>query len=312
MFEKEQIVNAVGKIVYKLSQKEKISNRELLAICRKQGIESIAGDNDSHLAHEILEVAVNKHISKEYDRKSVITQNEAFRILAKLACLEKQIPTQSWRSGEQQNLQQFSTPPSIAFLMAKILNPCEKDWILEPSAGTGSLAVWLRIFGCRTHVNELSQRRRALLELQGYVPTGFNAEFLDDLLPNEVKPDGMLMNPPFSSSIGRTKNNDSNYGFRHVRSALTRLKTGGKLVALLGTDSATKTDKARKFRNEIVAHYDLRAIIHLPKNAFYKYGTSTGTSIFVISKNDSEKRKNVLEVDCKTLEECLKYAVIFD
>jgi hypothetical protein len=69
---------------------------------------------------------------------------------------------------------------------------------------------------------------------------------LEDLLPNEVKPDGVLRNPPFSSSIGRTKNNDSNYAFQHVRSALIRLKTGGRLFALLGTDSVTKTDEARR------------------------------------------------------------------
>ncbi len=319
MFEKEQVEKAVEKIVSKLAQDEKISNLGLLEICRKQGIESVAGDNDVHLAHEILEVAVNKYVSTEYDRNSIIPDIEGFGILAALERLEKQISTQSWRSGEQQNLQQFSTPPGIAFLMAKILNPSEKDFILEPSAGTGSLAVWLKMADCRLHLNELSARRRVLLEIQGYKPTGYNAEFLDDFLPEEIKPDGVLMNPPFSSSAGRTKTNDSNYGFRHVRSALSRLKPGGRLVALLGTESATKTDKARFFWNEIAQEFDLRAIIHLPKNAFYKYGTTTATSIFCVVKKESseatkrgEKRSAVLEAGCRTLEECLKYADVFD
>jgi type I restriction-modification system DNA methylase subunit len=127
------------------------------------------------------------------------------------------------------------------------------------------------------------------------------------------------MKPPFSSSAGRTKTNDSNYGFRHVRSALSRLKPGGRLVALLGTESATKTDKARIFWNEIAQEFDLRAVIHLPKNAFYKYGTNTATSIFCIGKNEpsqdakrSEKRGTILEAGCQTLEECLKYADVFD
>ncbi len=271
----EQIENAVEEIANKLAQNEKVSNLGLLEICRKQGIESVAGDNDFHLAHEILEVAVNKYVSKKYDRNSLTPNIEAFGILSALERLEKQIPTQSWRSGEQQDLQQFSTPPGIAFLMAKILNPSEKDWILEPSAGTGSLAVWVKMAARRLHLNELSARRRVLLELQGYEPTKYNAEFLDDFLPEEIKPDGVLMNPPFSSSAGRTKTNDSSYGFRHVRSALSRLKPGGRLVALLGTESATKTDKARIFWNEIAQEFDLRAIIHLPKNAFYKYGSAT-------------------------------------
>lgn len=234
--------------------------------------------------------------------------------------LEKRILTQSWRADEQIRLQQFSTPPTIAYLMARILNPLPKKLILEPSAGTGSLAVWLRAAGCRVHVNELSATRRLLLELQGYEPTAFDAEFIDDLLPPEIVPDSVIMNPPFSSSGGRTKATDAGYGFRHVRSALSRLKTGGKLVALLGTESATRTEKARKFWHEIAAEHDVRAIIHLPKNAFYKYGTSVGTSIFCIGKNEPRtesgiaagNKKTALEVHCKTLEECLKYAGIFD
>lgn len=319
MLEKEKIVNAALNIVERLNEHEKISNFELLEICRKQGIESIAGGSDYHLTHEILEVAINKHISKENFQQFARITAEAPELLARLERLEGKIPVQSWRSDDQQKLQQFSTPPPIAFLMTKILNPSEGDLILEPSAGTGSLAIWLRIFSCRIHLNELSERRRALLELQGYVPTGFDAEFLDDLLPEEIKPDAVLMNPPFSSSAGRTKTNDSNFGFRHIRSALSRLKTNGKLVALMGTESATKTDKGRKFWSEIAAAYEPRAFIHLPKNAFYKYGTSIGTSIVCIVKNEatytlnrSEKRKSILEITCKTLDECLKYADVFN
>jgi hypothetical protein len=137
MFEREQVVNAVNEIVDNLAPNEKTPNLGLLEICRKQGIESLAGDNDFHLAHEILEVAVNKYVSRKCDRNSVTLNIETFGILSALERLEKQIPTQTWRSGEQHYLQQFSIPPCIAFLMAKILNPCEKDWILEPSAGTG-------------------------------------------------------------------------------------------------------------------------------------------------------------------------------
>ncbi len=135
-----------------------------------------------------MEVAVNIFISQEYFRKFRLKENESSRTLNELIALEDQIPVEGWRSEGQQKFQQFSTPPTIAFLMTKILNPIETDLILEPSAGTGSLAARLKIVGCKIHLNELSERRRALLNLQGYQPTAYNAEFLDDLLPEEICP----------------------------------------------------------------------------------------------------------------------------
>ena len=311
--------SVVTTIVNLIEKVEPLTNRNLIEICRTNGVELIGTQNEAHFIHEILETAVNLKIVNLFNRTSLLEKEIGQQTLASLTELLKNCPTQSWRGEEQIRLQQFSTPPTIAFLMAKILNPSPNELILEPSAGTGALASWLRVAGCSVHVNELSEPRRMLLELQDYAPTGCDAELIDELLPDEIKPDGVLMNPPFSSSAGRTKTNDSNYGFRHVRSALSRLKPGGRLVALLGTESATKTDKARIFWNEIAEEFDLRAIIHLPKNAFYKYGTNTATSIFCVGKNEpseavkrSEKRSTVLEAGCRTLEECLKYTHVFD
>ena len=314
-----KIESAVKTIAEFIETAEPLTNRNLVEICRRNKIELVGKKNESHHIHELLETAINLHIASLFNGAYLHEKANKKQTLARLAKLLEICPTQSWRGTEQIQLQQFSTPPTIAYLMAKILNPSMEELVLEPSAGTGALATWLKIFRCRVHVNELSETRRMLLELQGFKPTGFDAEFIDDLLPDEIKPEAVMMNPPFSSSGGKTRINDSNYGLRHVRSALLRLKTGGRLVALLGTESATKTDKARRFWNETSAEYDLRAIIHLPNNAFYKYGTSIRTRIFCIGKNVpqesrgyGEKRKSVLEVRCHTLEECLKYVDVFN
>jgi tRNA1(Val) A37 N6-methylase TrmN6 len=40
--------------------------------------------------------------------------------------------------------------------------------------------------------------------LQNFDTFSDSAEFLDDLLPAQIKPDFVLMNPPFSASGGRT------------------------------------------------------------------------------------------------------------
>ncbi len=97
------------------------------------------------------------------------------------------------------------------------------------------------------------------------------------------------------------------------------MKKGGRLVALLGSDTVTKTDKGRIFLKEIAAEYDLKAVISLPVNAYYKYGTNFQTCIVCIEKsekinetNQSKKTKSIIEKDCRSLEECLSFAQIFD
>lgn len=92
------------------------------------------------------------------------------------------------------------------------------------------------------------------------------------------------MNPPFTASGGRIKTGDSTFGFHHVKAALAKLKNSGKLVALLGCDALTKTDKGLRFLSEIAAEHNLKAVINLPKDAFYKYETTLPTSIICVKK----------------------------
>lgn len=316
----ENLKKAVFEIEKLIEESEPIKNAELVEICRASGIELVSRSNESHLIHELLETAINQNITKNFIRTN-LTQKEAQGItLERLTGLLKNCPPQSWRGEEQIRLQQFSTPPTVAYILAKILNPLPEETILEPSAGTGSLAVWLKVAGCSLQVNEISGTRRALLELQGYQPSGINAEFLDELLPEEITPDGVLMNPPFSASGGRTRTGDSNFGFRHVKSALERLKKGGRLVALLGRDALTKTDKGLRFFNGIALDYDLKAVINLPESAFYKYGTTFPTAIICIEKNDAKQSpvsrakylKDIVKADCQNLEDVLSSTSVFD
>ena len=317
MLKKEILQKAIEEVEKLLMADTKLSNLILLEICREQGIEIIGSRDAGHIAHEIMEVAVNNYISRRFSKPFEQKNQLSKEILCKLKALEDRLPPQSWRTNEQKKMQQFSTPPQIAYLLANILNPAAGELILEPSAGTGSLTAWLRAAGCKIHVNELSAIRRTFLDLQGYQPTGLNAEFLDDLLPEKIAPEGILMNPPFSASGSRVTSRDSNFGFRHVKSALARLKTGGRLVTLLGNDSITKSNKGRRFLNEIAADYDLRAVITLPKNAYYKYGTNFQTCIVCIKKSekkigDTKTSRNTLEANCRNLEECLSFADVFD
>ena len=58
------------------------------------------------------------------------------------ARLDALLPTQTVRSEEQIEFQQFATPPRLAWLAARACASRPSELVLEPSAGTGMLAVW--------------------------------------------------------------------------------------------------------------------------------------------------------------------------
>lgn len=270
----ENLKSAISEIKSLVADNCFPNNKKLIEICRQNAIELIGAHNDSHLIHELLETAVNLQLSESLNRLALQDEKEKFRACKLLTEMTAAMPPQSWRSEEQIIYQQFSTPAEIAFLMTQMLRPGENESALEPSAGTGNLAVWLKLAGCRTVVNEISDRRRNLLEIQGYAPHKINAEFLDDLLPPEIEPDCILMNPPFSSSGGRIDRTDAKFGFRHLRAALSRLKENGRLVALLGNSASLDTVQGRKFWSEVADDYEVVCLIKIPGKAFYKMGST--------------------------------------
>src|SRR6185437_13885949 len=91
----------------------------------------------------------------------------AMRAIAVVADLEKVVsalPTQTTRDYEQEQFQQFSTPPTLAYLMAWSANLKSGETMLEPSAGIGGLCVFGLIAGCKVIANELVERRYRLLQ----------------------------------------------------------------------------------------------------------------------------------------------------
>lgn len=306
----ERIKAAIETVKTRLSKDDFPDNKQLARICKDFGISLIDSEADPHLLHEILETSINLHLSEAEWSNSLDAKNK-HEILARLENLTDKLPPQSWRGREQISLQQFSTPPALAYLLAQMLRPEAGKLALEPSAGTGSLAVWLKNAGCLTVVNEISIRRKLLLDLQKFDTFSVNAEFLDDLLPAEIKPDFVLMNPPFSAGGGRITARDSNFGFRHVESALFRLQQGGRLVALLGADTCLKTDKGKKFWHRINQEYRIHAFLIVPQNAFYKYGTTFQTVAVIVSKPEINNQQNQFKpriVESSNFSEMLRFA----
>ena len=93
-------------------------------------------------AYDALEVAVNTWITNTQltIRPDTKSAKDARRDIQALNEFDSNLPTQTKRTEEQDEFQQFSTPHSHAYAMAWVANLASNDVVLEPSAGTGNLA----------------------------------------------------------------------------------------------------------------------------------------------------------------------------
>ena len=197
---------------------------------------------DAYEAAEAAMVLFIQRYGRLMRREAGARPGSAAAMLAMLETLAALEPSQTRRSEEQLALQQFSTPLPLAYaaLQAAAIRP--GDIVLEPSAGTGMLAVMAecalgkRGDGARSgnplHLNEIAAVRAGLLAgLFEHAPvTRHNAESIADYLP-DLRPTVVLMNPPFSASPG-VQRNRHDADLRHLRSAFSMLPAGGRLVAI--------------------------------------------------------------------------------
>jgi 16S rRNA G1207 methylase RsmC len=86
--------------------------------------------------------------------------------------------------------------------------------VLEPSAGTGNLAVFARMAGGIVETNEIDPRRSELLAMQGLPVTNIDAERLHNLLDPGKTFDAIVMNPPISATGGRVTGHNTKFGAR--------------------------------------------------------------------------------------------------
>lgn len=260
-----------------------LRNRELLTICLDAGVDGFAVD--PHLCHEIGETALNYLIATKYGRQLLSSDDPSAACIEILRRLQQRLPTQSWRSTTQVTYQQFSTPAPIAYLAAYLMNLRASDTVLEPSCGTGSLALWAQAAGATVVTNEIDPRRRQLAGHIGFDPTGYDAEFIDDFLPEVIAPNVVLINPPFSSSGGRVERNQNKFGFRHVESALRRLANGGRFAVILGEGGSPDSVSGRRFWNSLSPGIRVARSISLPGSEFYRNGTTVGVTLIVGGKS---------------------------
>jgi predicted RNA methylase len=206
-------------------------------------------------------------------------------MLAFLERIASLLPTHTRRSDESQALQQFSTPIGLGFAAGVAAGITPADHVLEPSAGTGLLAVMAALSGASLSLNELAETRAGLLDhlFPCVSVTRFDAAQIHDHLDASIMPTVVLMNPPFSAMVNVDRRM-ADTALRHISSALARLPEGGRLVAMTGASFAPENPA---WTDAFLGLQDRGRIVFTAAIAgavYARHGTNTDTRLTVIDR----------------------------
>jgi hypothetical protein len=113
-------------------------------------------------AYEALEAAQVLFL-RRYGSAILSRSTSPQTTLAMMKRIADLLPTHTRRSTESQAMQQLSTPLPLAFVTAHAAAIAASDLVLEPSAGTGLLAVHGELTRASLALNELAATRADLL-----------------------------------------------------------------------------------------------------------------------------------------------------
>jgi predicted RNA methylase len=248
------------------------------------GASDASGAWDWKTAYEACEAATVLFLRKYGKAVFRKAASPASRLsaLTKIAGL---LPTHTRRSEEAQAFQQFSTPVplGLAALTAAALTPADR--VLEPSAGTGLLAILAEISGAGLILNELAETRADLLSslFPAISVTRFDAGQIDDHLDGATMPSVVIMNPPFSV-MANVAGRVADAAYRHIASALARLAPGGRLVAITGANFSPELSAWRDSFIRLQARGRVVFTAAIAGSVYAKHGTTIETRLTVIDK----------------------------
>ena len=166
----------------------------------------------------------------------------------------------------------FVTPPPLVKMVMDAAEIRPGDEVLEPSAGSGVLA--LAAVECGGVVDCIEIQAS---EVQGLNHTGkMRSVSYGDFMTSTAYPkrfyDVVVMNPPF----GRQAD------IKHVTKALTLLKSNGRLVAIMSSGVLFRENKLTKDFRETIADMD-GVFEELPENSFRTSGTNVNTVLLTVA-----------------------------
>ncbi|TJX34171.1 MAG: methylase, partial [Mesorhizobium sp.] len=181
--------------------------------------------------------------------------------------------------------QQISTPIPLGLVAATAAAITPADRVLEPSAGTGLLAILAETAGASLVLNELAETRAALLSclFPAVSASRFDAAQIDDHLDPGAVPSVVLMNPPFSV-MANVEGRMVDAAWRHIASALARLAPGGRLVTITGANFAPDHPAWTAAFTRLQERGRIVFSAAIDGSAYAKHGTTFPTRLTVIDK----------------------------
>ena len=283
------ILSAAGLLLPSLERGQRVNGATLrVAMETAFGASDASGLWDWKAGYDACEAATVLFLRK-YGRAIFRHADTPAARLAALSKISGLLPSHTRRSEESQALQQFSTPIPLGFaaLSAAAIRP--DDLVLEPSAGTGLLAILAEISCGSLILNELADTRADLLSslFPALSISRFDAAQIHDHLDAGAIPSVVLMNPPFSAMANVTgKVRDA--AFRHIASALSRLAPGGRLVTITGAGFGPDMPAWRDSFVRLQEHGRVTFSAVIDGSVYGRHGTTFPTRLTVIDKSPAE------------------------
>ncbi|MEP3038298.1 MAG: hypothetical protein ABJO97_06395, partial [Roseibium sp.] len=254
-------------------------------MCDTFGGSDASGTWNWRMAYDMMQAAAVQALSLDANGSDPLgtEKNIAMRLL-----------TETRRSEQQIRLQQFSTPLPYAALAVRAAAIRNGETVLEPSAGTGSLAGFAKREGAKLMLNEVDPFRQRLLDVVfDREATGHDVEHIDDLLTSSTAPSVIVMNPPIASSVDRSR--DKHIAAKHLIGAAKRLAPSGRLVAIMPMGFSPERDAAYWVR--AMTLLTPRLALTMPDHVYRKLGTSVDTQLMVFDKVQDDHEMIRVSVD---------------
>ena len=285
------VLAAAGNLLPHLEQGRPVDAVTLRSAMQQAfGASDASGAWDWKMAYDACEAATVLFLRK-YGKALFRKAASPASRLAALTRIASLLPTHTRRSEKTQTFQQFSTPIplGLAALTAASLSPADR--VLEPSAGTGLLAILAEITGSDLILNELAATRADLLAalFPAISVTRFDAAQIDDHLDRASVPSVVIMNPPFSV-MANLSGRVADAAYRHIASALARLAPGGRLVAITGANFSPEVPAWRERFIRLQERGRVVFTAAIAGSVYAKHGTTIETHLIVIDKAPAEDR----------------------
>ena len=267
----------------------------------KQIAKELSIDNlsDTDL-QELIETEV-VNLAREIANKEGLTDEKKFQKIVKL--YEGQ-PSLNARDNDRINLQQYSTPAPMAYLMGLFTSKDKKvESGLEPSAGNGMLTINLPKE--KMQVNDIDEMRLSNLQKQGFgeVTSQDGTQSFGG-----KKYDVIVTNPPFGNVTPKVY--DGLYeisGLEHQMAinALESMKDDGRAAIIIGGNTEYNQNgsikgKDRVFLNYLYAHYNVVDVINMDGKTLYsRQGTGYPVRMILINGRKEFNAKDFAPVQSK-------------